>query len=110
MYTRLVCRGRAEWHRSLFLWFYVRLYIHRAAWDRTEFKGNNEDMAMQLNKLSGDARGRKEKVLERVERKTEEIGYALHLPASMTVSIGREGNIHSETAQHVHTFTHLLLC
>ena len=44
------------------------------AWDRTEFKGNNEDMAMQLNKLSGDARGRKEKVLERVERKTEEIG------------------------------------
>ena len=80
------------------------------AWDRTEFKGNNEDMAMQLNKLSGDARGRKEKVLEQVERKTEEIGYALHLPASMTVSIGREGNIHSETAQHVHTFTHLLLC
>ena len=57
------------------------------AWERREFKGSNLEETLQLNKLSSDVRGRKEKTLEEVELKTEEIAYALHLQASMTVSI-----------------------
>ena len=65
------------------------------AWDRTEFKGNNEEMALQLNKLSRDVRGRKEKVLEQIEQKTEEIAYALNISASMTVSTSMRRCVHS---------------
>lgn len=59
------------------------------AWERREFQGgsNNAEATMQLNKLSRDMRGKMEKALEEIERKTDEISYALHLPASMAVSI-----------------------